>query len=174
MNKYIVILMMVIGCLTVSAQTNVVDKVSTNVVNGKEFGSYELTLGGGGESVNGENTFGLDFSLSTNPLRIRPEVWFGVAQGLYWEPAFAGSTDVFVDWSQPIWKEKVYANVGWSVGTLYSNKKIDTWRTGPEFTVNYYTSGNAFLFAGVNYDVWQSNRDRDNGFRYSFGIGITW
>jgi len=177
MKKYITLIgLAVLSLVSVSAQTdtNTVATVSTNAVeSGKEFGSYELTLGGGGESINGESTFGLDFSLSTNPLKVRPEVWVGLAQGLYWEPDFAGSTDIFADWSQALWKEKLYANLGWSVGALYTNKNLDTWRTGPELTLQYYTTGNAFIFAGVNYDVWQSNKDNDNGFRYSFGIGFT-
>lgn len=176
MSKLITVLTLALtlSVFSLHAQTNTTTTVSTNEVSGKEFGSYELTLGGGGESINGETTFGLDFSLSTNPLKVRPEVWVGFAQGLYWEPNFAGSTDLFADWSQNLWKEKLYANVGWSVGALYTNKELDTWRTGPELTLQYYVTDSSFIFAGVNYDVWQSNSDRDNGFRYSFGIGLTW
>lgn len=171
---------LLLAALTAHAQTNktiypdaplAAEKLGSD---GKEFGNYELTLGGGGESVNHQSTIGLDISLSTNPLKARPEIWVGLAQGLYWEPVFAGSTDMFWDWAVPLWKDKLYANLGWSVGALYTAKTLDTWRTGPELTFEYYTKGNAFFFAGVNYDVWQSSSDRDNGFRYSFGVGVTW
>jgi len=141
--------------------------------NGKTYGGYELTLGGGGTSIDGENAFGVDVSLSTNPFKHRPEIWVGINQSLYWEPTFAGSTDLFVDWSQNIWKEKLYANIGWSGGALYGDyDKNPTWRTGPEFTLQYYTEGNAFIYAGVNYDVFSSDGEEGN-WRYSFGIGFT-
>jgi len=174
--------------LTSSAQTNTV--TVTNVVTvtntiaapavnltnapdaGKAYGGYELTLGGGGTSINGENVFGLDLSLSTNPFKKRPEVWVGIAQSLYWEPSFAGSTDLFVDWSQNIWKEKLYLNVGWSGGAVYDSHAISQWRTGPEATFQFYTSDSSFVFAGVNYDVYTSKGD-NNSWRYSFGIGLT-
>ena len=148
------------------------------VDGGKSAGGWELTLGGGGETLNGESYFGLDVSLSTNPFKSRPEVWIGVAQSLYWEPSFAGSTDLYVDWSQAILpsllNDSVYLNLGWSGGALYDNDaSTETiWRTGPEVTVQYYTSGNAFIFAGVNYDVYRSDK-QEGGFRYSFGIGLS-
>jgi hypothetical protein len=174
--------------LTASAETNKV-ATSTNTVvapslsltnaadSGKAYGGYELTLGGGGTSIDGENAFGIDVSLSTNPFEKRPEIWVGVAQSLYWEPKFAGSTDLFVDWSQPILPskldDKLYLNVGWSGGVLYGDyDQNPTWRTGPELTLQYYTSGNAFIYAGVNYDVFESNK-QEGGFRYGFGIGLT-
>jgi hypothetical protein len=142
--------------------------------SGKTSGGWELTLGGGGTSIDGENTIGFDFSLSTNPLKARPEVWVGIAQGLYWEPTFAGSTDLFVDWSQNLWKDTLYANIGWSGGALYDNREGSDviWRTGPEFTLQYYTSDNAFIYAGVNYDVFSSDKQEGN-WRYSFGVGLT-
>lgn len=144
--------------------------------SGKQAGGWELTLGGGGTEINGESSVGLDFSLSTNPLKSRPEIWLGIAQGLYWEPTFSGSTDLFVDWSQSILPSKLndslYLNVGWSGGSLYDNEGSDIiWRTGPETTFQYYTSDNAFIYAGVNYDVFSSDSN-EGGFRYSFGIGI--
>ena len=171
---------------TANAQTNAVNTtsflvetvVSTNSADAssKTAGSWEVTLGGGGETIDGESYFGLDFSLSTNPLESRPEVWVGLAQSTYWETDFAGTTDVFVDWSQSIFPttfdDSLYLNVGWSVGTLYNDEYDFTWRTGPEATFQYYTSDTAFIYAGVNYDVYQSEGD-EGEFRYSFGIGIT-
>jgi len=156
-----------------NAQTNTLS-ITNAEATGKEYGGYELTFGGGGTSINGANALGLDVSLSTNPFKARPEIWLGLAQGLYWEPTFAGSTDLFVDWSQNIWKEKLYLNVGWSGGAVYDNADCSptVWRTGPEATVQYYTSGNAFIYAGVNYDVYQSDKQEGN-WRYSFGIGFT-
>lgn len=161
----------------VATSTNTVVAPSLSLTNaadsGKAYGGYELTLGGGGTSIDGENAFGLDVSLSTNPFEKRPEIWVGVAQSLYWEPKFAGSTDLFVDWSQNIWKEKLYANIGWSGGALYGDyDENPTWRTGPELTLQYYTEGNAFIYAGVNYDVYESTKQEGN-WRYSFGIGFT-
>ena len=151
----------------------------TNAVEetGKTSGGWELTLGGGGETFKGESYFGLDFSLSTNPFKNRPEVWVGVAQSLYWEPTLAGSTDLFVDWSLPILPskldERLYLNVGWSGGALYDNQGSEAiWRTGPEATFQYYTSDNAFIYAGVNYDVFKSGH-QEGGWRYSFGIGLS-
>jgi len=115
----------------------------------------------------------LDFSISTNPLKARPEIWVGLVQGLYWEPTFAGSTDLFVDWSQNLWNDTLYLNVGWSGGALYDNSGANAiWRTGPEATLQYYTSDNAFIYAGVNYDVFSSDKN-EGGFRYSFGIGLS-
>lgn len=177
---------------TNSVSTNTIAPVSLSLTNavesGKTSGGWELTLGGGGESINGQNSFGMDFSISTNPFKKRPEVWVGLAQGLYWEPTFAGSTDLFIDWSQPILPSKLndrlYLNVGWSGGALYTNAKDECcvvggekardviWRTGPEATLQYYTSDNAFIFAGVNYDVFKSDHN-EGGFRYSFGIGLS-
>jgi len=177
MKKYITILALValVG-LTASAQTNTVATPSLSLTNsavGKSAGAVELTLGGGGTEINGESAFGLDFSLSTNPLKARPEVWVGIAQGLYWEPTFAGSTDLFVDWSQNIWNDTLYLNVGWSGGALYDNSGENAiWRTGPEATFQFYTSETAFIYAGVNYDVFSSD-DNEGNWRYSFGIGIT-
>lgn len=167
--------------LSANADTNSVSKtnvvnvpvVSTNSIDGKAYGSYELTLGGSGTSINGKHAFGVDLSLSTNPFKKYPQIWPGVSQSLYWEPKLAGSTDVFVDWSQNIWRKRIYANFGWSGGALYGDyEKNPIWRTGPEFSIQYYTSGNAFIYTGVNYDLFESNK-QEGGFRYNFGIGIT-
>jgi hypothetical protein len=178
----------------VTASTNAVSAVPTNiVVNGityapvlaseaseseKASGGIEITLGGGGETFEGESYFGLDFSLSTNPFESRPEVWVGIAQSLYWEPSFAGSTDLNVNWSQSILptllNDSVNLNLGWSGGVLYDNdSETETvWRSGPEATLQYYTSDNAFIYAGVNYDVYRSDKN-EGGFRYGFGIGLS-
>ena len=158
------------GESAVSAQTNAPVALTQDVSGtSRSNGGWEFTLGADGTSVNGNNTFGLDFSVSTTPV---PEtfswLWVGVAQGVYWEPTFAGSTDVFVDWSRDVWKDTVWINIGWSVGAVYDETSTQ-WRTGPEFVVQYYTSDNAFVFAGVNYDFVDKGSD---GFRYGFGIGL--
>ena len=166
--------------LTAAAQTSVSTNQAaitspslslTNVESGKKSGAWEFTLGGGGTEIKGESAFGMDFSISTNPFKKRPEIWIGIAQGLYWEPTFAGSTDLFVDWSWNLWKDTLYLNTGWSVGGVYDNSGTSAiWRTGPEATLQYYTSDNAFIFAGLNWDF-QSRGD--NGLRYSFGVGLS-
>lgn len=165
--------------LTASAQTNTgpssntlnaVASLETNApAAGKQYGGYELTLGGSGATFNGESAFGLDVSISTNPFKKLPSLWVGVAQGVYWEPTFSGSTDIFADWSTDLYKETLYLNTGWSVGALYGVGYSTTWRTGPEAYLQFYTSDNAFLFAEVNYDFMSKG---ENGFRYSFGIGL--
>jgi hypothetical protein len=169
-------LFLTVATVSLNAQTNVLNTTNA-VAGGKKSGSWELTLGGAGETLNGVSYFGLDFSLSTNPFKARPEVWVGIAQSLYWEPSFAGSTDLFVDWSVAILPSKLddslYLNLGWSGGALYDTTSATNWRTGPEVTLQYYTSDTAFIFAGVNYDVYRSDKN-EGGFRYSFGIGITW
>jgi len=151
MKKYIVSLILLVALtFSVNAQTN----ISTNAITApslsltnapaaeNEYGSWELTLGGGGESLNGESYFGLDFSIGTNPFEKRPEVWITLAQSLYWEPTFAGSTDVSVNWSwnvlPNIFKDNLNLNTGWSGGALYDNQGSDVvWRTGPETTFQF-------------------------------------
>lgn len=170
-----------VAVIGVNAQTNTVTNAVapttlalTNAVEVEKLsGNWELTLGGGGETFEGESYVGLDVSLSTNPFEQRPEVWLGVAQSLYWEPTFAGSTDLYVDWSQSI-TDSINLNLGWSGGVLYDvDSSTETiWRSGPEVTVQYYTSDNAFIYAGVNYDVYRSDKN-EGGFRYGFGIGLS-
>lgn len=178
MNKYIVTLLAVaITGLNLNAQTNVALSSPVTVEDaGKESGQWEITLGGGGTELNGESVFGMDFSISTNPLKFRPEVWVGLAQGLYWEPSFAGSSDLFIDWSQAIlptkFDDRLYLNVGWSGGALYDTQELYQWRTGPEATLQYYPADSVFIYAGVNYDVWVSQGDK-GGWRYGFGIGMS-
>jgi hypothetical protein len=150
--------------LTINAQTN-----SVSTENKKDYGSWELTLGGGGITLDNQTEFGLDFSLSTNPFEKLPNLWLGIAQGFAWEPKFAGSTDFFADWTTHIYKE-LYVNTGWSVGAVYGIESSIVWRTGPEVTFEYYVGDSSFIYAGVNYDI--TSRDK-NDFRYSFGIGMT-
>ncbi len=165
--KHIITITIALGSLaSASAQTNL---ITTNSVAGKTSGGIELTLGGAGTHINGQNEVGADLSISINPFSSRPEVWIGVAQSVYWSPKFAGSTDLFADWSQNIWREKLYANIGWSAGTTYGEDCIQ--RTGPELTLQYYVSDDAFVYAGVNWDAVVSKGN--SGFRYSFGIGLS-
>ena len=185
MKQYIVTLLTVflLG-FTVNAQTNLVAfdtsggiSLATNTpAAGKQFGQWEFTLGGGGETIKGESVFGMDFSISTNPFKKLPQVWVGLAQSLYWEPEFAGSSDLFVDWSQAILPSKLddslYLNVGWSGGALYDTHELYQWRTGPEIALQYYTSDKAFIFVGANYDAWVSDGP-SGSWRYSFGIGLS-
>ena len=168
-----IITLLAIGLISVGVYAQTVEE--------SEHGSFELTLGGYGESVDGENSVGFDIGLSTNPFAKRPEVWIGITQGLYWEPSIAGSTDLFVDWSQNLWKEKLYLNLGWTVGAVYSDVTGEdseyisdvAWRTGPEAYFQYYVGDSAFIYAGVNYDVWESDGFEGN-WRYGWGIGLTW
>ena len=146
----------------------------TTVPEEKEYGKWEMTLGGGGD-VNpktGDSVFGADVSLAHNPLQSLPSLWFGVNQSLYWEPEFAGSTDLYSEWAWHLYGD-LYVNTGWSVGALY-DKSFDNstiWRTGPQVEFEYYLSDSTFLVTSLNYDF-PSRGDSD--FRYSFGIGFTW
>lgn len=160
MKKYITIILSTISFLVALGQTNEVSR---------PINSIEFTLGGGGAEVNGESNFGLDLSLSTNPFEFSPAIWVGVAQSIYWEPKFGGSTDFYVDWSQDIWDDTIYLNVGWSGGYVYTSG-LNYFRTGPELSIQYYTHDNCFVFAGVNWDIWSETGD--NEIRYGFGIGI--
>lgn len=161
-------LILSLGLLTASADET--SLVSTNDAGKSTPFSVEITLGGSGLNIDGESSFGMDFSVSTNPFEQLPNLWTGVAQGLYWEPTFAGSTDIFVDWSTHLFYE-LYVNTGWSVGGVYNETSVN-WRTGPEVTFQYYIGDNAFIYAGANYDLWLDNND-ENGFRYGFGVGLT-
>jgi len=172
MKKLLTILLVAVTMLTASAQTNTLT-LAPDATSGKsEAGSYELTLGGGGTSVDGENEVGLDFSISTNPFKQAPNLWLGLSQGVAWEPKLSGSTDVNANWSWHLFKA-LYLNTGWSAGVVYSrgDGEFDSyWRTGPEATFQYYVGDNAFVYSGVNYDVITRG---ESGFRYSFGIGLS-
>lgn len=141
----------------------------------------ELTLGAGGITVpgTGQTEFGFNFTLSAQPLSV--PIWFGISQELGWEPTLAGATDLYADWSWALVKEKLYLNTGWSVGTTYDRETLG-WRSGPEISLEYYTTGNAFIFVGANYDLftrdsagsWHTAEGSSglNNLRYSAGIGI--
>ncbi len=155
--------------------TNVVTApvdLSTNApVSGKsEPMSIEVTFGGGGISVGDTHEFALDFSFSLNPIAKLPNLWFGVNESVAFYPNFAGSTDLFSDWVTHIYKQ-LYVNTGWTVGTVYAKDEDFVYRTGPEVTFQFYVKDNAFIYAGANYDI--VGKQNDNGFRYSFGIGLT-
>ena len=137
----------------------------------------ELTLGGAGITIphTGETSFGVDVGFSIQPLKY--PIWFNLSQSLAWEPSFAGSTDVGADWSWAIVTDKLYLNTGWSVGAVYDTSTLG-WRSGPEISLEYYTSGNVFLYVGANYDLINKESgggwivgDNNSPFRYSFGIG---
>ena len=141
----------------------------------------ELTLGASGITVpgTGQTEFGFNFTLSAQPLSV--PIWFGISQELGWEPTLAGATDLYADWSWALVKEKLYLNTGWSVGATYDRSTLG-WRTGPEISLEYYTTGNAFIFVGANYDLvtrdsagsWHTAEGSSglNNLRYSAGIGI--
>jgi hypothetical protein len=136
----------------------------------KAYGGYEITLGGSGSTVSDRSSGGMDFSISSNPLKSVPSLWFGLNQGVYWEDGFSGSTDLNVNWSWHLVGD-LYLNTGWSVGGEYWTGgcfNVD-YRTGPEATFQYYF-GKAFVYTGVNYDIGLSGQR--NGWRYSLGIGI--
>ena len=164
---------------TVATSTNAITAPALTLsdTNASKGVPMELTLGGAGitNPKNGETQFGLTFTLSAPPLK--QPIWFGISQELSWSPSFEGATDLYSDWAWRIWKDKLYLNTGWSYGGVYDRQSI-SWRTGPEASLEYYTTGNAFIFAGINYDLltkssgssWQTAGP--NALRYSFGIGI--
>jgi hypothetical protein len=173
MKTKLAIIILGLSAVLASAQTNQaeVSTLKTNAVEkaDKDFGAYELTLGGGGV----KNSWGLDLSLSTNPFKRLSSLWLGVGQSVAWEPKFSGSTDLFADWGTHLIGQ-LYINTGWSVGALYDTHALDYWRTGPEVTFEYYVGDSSFLFAGANYDAWRSHKSEDDHFRFSWGLGITW
>lgn len=134
----------------------------------KDYDHVDLTFGASGTTIAGHSELGIDVSASVNPFAAVPSLWVGGSQSLYWEPAFAGSTDLDADWSQQIYKQ-LYINPGWSVGNVYAVGSQDFWRTGPEVTFQYYTSDDAYLYSGMNWDFVTSGKP---GLRWSFGIGI--
>lgn len=69
-----------------------------------------------------------------------------------------GATDLYSDWSWNIVKDKLCLNTGWSAGALYDRDTLG-WRTGPELTLQYYTSGNAFIYAGPRRKSGNSSRN---------------
>lgn len=137
----------------------------------------EFTLGASGSSMpsTGESSLGIDVTLSIQPLKL--PIWFGIGQGVAWEPSFSGSTDLFADWAWEI-TDNLNLNTGWSVGALYDTETLG-WRSGPEVSLQWYTKGDAFIIVGANYDLvtkasdggWKSGGS-ESGFRYFAGIGF--
>ena len=179
MKRIIVVISIVAAVASLQAQTNLAPvsttALTTNTASGgsdKEYGSYELTLGGGGitSPKTGDTQFALDATLSTDPFKKLPNLWIGAAQSLSWEPSFAGETDIFSDYSWHLHKQ-LWLNTGWSVGGSYAAGTSIIWHTGPEASFEYYVGDSAFLFVGINFDMVSRG---DNNFPYKFGIGLTW
>ena len=188
--KYAFIALALVGCLSLSAQTNSVvtaaPTVSTNIVldAGKavDHTGYELTLGGGSVYVpaTGSSETSLDVSLEFNPFKSYRNVWIGVQESVAWAPTFAGSTDLIGEYSWHIAGD-LWLNTGWTVGAAYDTATSAIYRTGPEATLQYYIGDSAFIFASGNYDLvqWGNNSvshslaDSQTPLRFSWGIGIT-
>ncbi len=171
MKNILATVMLVIG-LSVSAiadGTNVVDSAEDS---GRQVPfTLEITLGGGGVTTSdGNSSFGTDFSIGINPIVSDPNIWIGVVQGLYWEPSFSGSTDIYADYSFLIYKDTLYLNTGWFGGGVYDTESL-YWRTGPEVCFQYYLTDEAFIYVGANYDF-NIGTDMEDGLRYGFGIGL--
>ena len=165
---------------TLSLTNNPTDNalVTTNA-DSKDYNKIDLTLSSAGTSYNGQNEVGLDVSVSIDPFKDLPQLWVGVSQSLYWTPALAASTDIDAIWNIAV-TDKIYLNPAWSVGDVYGASDIqNVIRTGPELYIQYYTSDNAYIYAGVNYDLltktsdqgWQTSSS-NNGWRWSIGIGL--
>ncbi len=135
------------------------------------YGGYELTIGMDGvvSPKAGKSEVALDFSLSTNPFKQLHNLWIGIEQAVAWEPHFAGSTDLSVEWAFNLYKETLYLNVGWSVGASYDGISELIFQTGPQATLQYYTSDSAFVFVGANWDVTANGQ---NELPYYAGVGI--
>jgi hypothetical protein len=137
----------------------------------------ELTFGGSGltNPKSGHTEFAFDLTYSFQPLK--QPIWFGISQELGWSPALEGATDLDAAWAWSLIKDKLYLDTGWSAGAVYDRSSLG-WRTGPEIELEYYTKGNAFIYAGINYDLlthtaadgWTTAKG--NPLRFDFGIGI--
>ena len=187
MKKYIVIIALfalaAIGFnqASAAASTNTVSDSSITQTNETpEFNKIDLTFGSAGTSYGGHNEVGIDVSVSIDPFQKLPELWVGVSQSLYWQPAFAASTDIDAAWNFNI-TDKICVLGGWSIGDVYGAADINNLiRTGPEAIAQYYVSDNAYFYGAVNYDLltqqsgqsWQTSNSNNNGFRWSFGIGL--
>lgn len=157
--------------------TNTTATISLDDTNASKGMPMELMLAASGVTVpKGQTSFGVDLSLSVQPLSV--PIWFGISQEFTWQPSFAGATDLDAAWSFRIYKEKLYLNAGWSAGAVYDQSTLG-WRSGPEISLEYYTKGNAFFILGANYDLinkasgqsWTLGTSKDP-LRYFFGIGI--
>jgi hypothetical protein len=157
---------------TLAQNTNVVAVAETPEDSGRQVPfTLEVMLGGGGVTTSdGGSSFGTDFSIGINPIESLPAIWVGVVQGLYWEPEFSGSTDLYADYSFLIHSDTLYLNLGWSGGVVYDTES-SYWRTGPEMSFQYYVTDEAFIYVGANYDF-NLNSDVEDGLRYGFGIGL--
>ena len=138
----------------------------------KDYGKYDLTLGGDGFTSPHtlKNGFEFDVSLTTDHFARLTNLWVGLDQGMGWEPSFAGSTDFTSWWPFGVYADKVYFNPGWSAGVTYGEGDPSVFRSGPLVECQYFFWDTTFLYGDINYDLLQS---RGNGnFRYSFGFGI--
>ena len=152
----------------------------TNSADAKDYNKIDLTLSSAGTSYGGHNEVGIDVSVSIDPFKKLPELWVGVSQSLYWQPALAASTDIDAAWNFNI-TDKICVLGGWSIGDVYGASGVDNLiRTGPEVIAQYYVSDNAYFYGAANYDLltqqsgqgWQTSNSNNNGWRWSFGIGL--
>jgi hypothetical protein len=167
--KHFITATLLIALFTASvlaADTNTIATVATNAA--PDYDKVDITLSGSGTTIHGQSEFGLDVSASINPIAQASDLWFGVSQSLYWQPKFAGSTDVDADWSIHVYGQ-VYALPGWSVGGVYDGQGGNFVRTGPEIIGQYYMGDDVYAFGQVNYDFVTDNGER--GWRYALGIG---
>jgi hypothetical protein len=181
MKRILTVVLMAAGAVSLNAQTNAPATpeaaptlaLSTNApAADKAYGSYELTLGGGGftSPKTGDTQFGLNTTLSTDPFKQAPNVWVGAGQSLSWEPSFAGETDLFSEYSWHI-RGQLWLDTGWFGGIAYASDSAAVWHTGPYVEAEYYIGDSSFLF--FEYDLDMASRG-DSTLPYRFGIGITW
>ena len=122
-----------VGTNTITAPKLALGTNSASGDTGKEYGSYELTLGGAGVTSpkTGDTQFGIDVTLSTDPFKEAPNVWVGAEQDLSWQPSFVGETDLFSEYAWHIYGQ-LWLNTGWSAGLSYDTASSVIWHTGPE------------------------------------------
>jgi hypothetical protein len=179
MNRLLIISLALSLAAGAAAQTNTLTNnvgiESTNIASTntatKDYGKYDLTLGGDGfsDTRSRESGFEIDVSLSTDPFKQAPNLWLGIDQGVGWMPHFNGSTDLSVYWAFNIWNEKIYFNPGWSGGMVYGDGP-SALRTGPLAEFQYYVTDSVFTYLDINYDAIKSSGS--HGLRYSLGIGF--
>lgn len=170
--KLVIVSLMVLFCITSSyaQSTNTISATNT-LISAPDPQSWELTLGGSGVTVpkTGQNQFGLDSSIETNPIKQLRSLWFGFEQGVAWQSGFAGSSDVLTEWSFHL-GGNLYLNTGWTAGAVYDTSSAAILRTGPEANLQYFVGSSAFIYSGVNYHF----VSRGGGdFAPSLGIGLT-
>jgi hypothetical protein len=159
--------------------TNNADATTTTNSDAISYNKVDLTVSQQGTAYNHNRSFGLDVSLSIDPFASVPSLWVGVSQSVYWQPAFAASTDVDADWVFNV-HGNWYVNPGWSIGEVYGANTPRLTRTGPEVEVQYYFNDNWFIAFNANYDLvteqdgrWASSGDTV-GLRESIGFGFEW